>query len=94
MVNDAIAEQVLRAVGNLDATDPIGRQAHVLLERLRTVLAQPEALEAMAQAQDAEQAACMGEPSPWREDIAGQDAEWKSERRTAMLCALQAVGLA
>jgi hypothetical protein len=61
---------------------------------IRHVLRQPEVLELMAQAHDAEEAACKGEPSPWREDIAGQDAEWKSERRSAMLCALQAVGLA
>ena len=51
-------------------------------------------LELMAARHDAEQSAQMGEPSPWRDDLGGQDAEWKSERRVAMMCALQAVGLA
>ncbi len=62
---------------------------------LRALLQSPEVLEVMAMAHDAEEAAQKGEPSPWRPDLgADQDHEWRAERRAAMLCALQAVGLA
>lgn len=48
-------------------------------------------LEAMARAQDTEESAQKGEPSPWRDDLGGLDSEWKSERRVAMQCAVQAL---
>lgn len=52
-------------------------------------------IEEMCRGHDAEDAAQKGEPSPWRPDLgAYQDHEWRAERRAAMLCALQAVGLA
>jgi len=61
---------------------------------LRLILSRDDVLEVMAMAHDAEEAAQMGEPSPWRPDLGvDQDPEWRAERRTAMLCALQAVGL-
>lgn len=92
--SDQIAERVLRTLGNLQADEPIGRQQHLMRVRLTEILTAPETLEVMAMAADAEEAAQKGEPSPWRADIAGQDEEWKAERRCAMLCALKAVGLA
>ena len=93
--SDAITEELLRIVGNLDSSDPIGRVQHQMLQRLRDALGRPEVLELMAQAHDQEDAAQKGEPSPWRPDLgADQDHEWRAERRDAMLCALKAVGLA
>lgn len=87
-----LQKKVLYAVGrsaNISGTGPSG------LTILHALMASTEVLEAMAQAHDAEDAAQRGEPSPWREDLgADQDPEWRAERRTAMLCALQAVGLA
>lgn len=41
-------------------------------------------LEQMARAHDAEESAQRGEPSPWRDDIAGNDPEFRSERIFAM----------
>lgn len=90
----------------MDLSDKIKREVTDLIEwapddgklqpaaALRELLKRSNVLEVMAAAHDAEQSAQMGEPSPWRDDIGGNDPEWKSERRTAMLCALQAVGLA
>lgn len=70
---------------------------------LSNTLQLPQVLEAMCRAHDQEDCAQRGEPDPWadwivREHIEqnGQTAhdEWVAERRAAMLCALQAVGLA
>lgn len=63
--------------------------------------ASDETLEAMARAHDEEESAQKGEPSLWaiqdRGDWQGDDGDWaefRSERLTAMRCALKAVGLA
>jgi len=48
-----------------------------------------ELLEAMVRAHDREEAAQMGEPSPW--SIADRDPEWESERMFCMEAALSAI---
>ena len=48
-------------------------------------------LEAMARAHDKEEAAQMGEPSPWDIHAADLDPEWVDGRRVAMRCALTAL---
>ena len=48
-------------------------------------------LELMARAHDAEESAQRGEPSPWRNDIAGADPDFHDERIAAMRCAVAAL---
>ena len=49
-----------------------------------------KALEALARAYDHEEAACMGEPSPWVSADSGGDDEWKAERIVAARAGLDA----
>jgi len=49
-----------------------------------------KALEALARAYDHEEAACMGEPSPWVSADAEGDDEWKAERIVAARAGLDA----
>ena len=49
-----------------------------------------DVIEAMARAGDAEDSANRGEPTPWREDIAGNDPVFRSERLAVYRAALAA----
>lgn len=53
-----------------------------------TPVAQDRGLEALARAYDREEAACMGEPSPW--DSGADDAEWVAERISCASAAISA----
>lgn len=90
-MTDEIKRKVGLALGQAASISGRGPSGY---EIFKATMSEPDVLEAMAQAADQEEAAQKGEPSPWREDIAGNDEEWKAERRCAMLCALKAVGLA
>ena len=50
----------------------------------------PKGLEALARAYDGEDAACMGEPSPWMAADAEGDDEWKRERLSCAEVGLRA----
>lgn len=74
-------------------------EADLELVRMRAVLnlvsavAAPSAelLEAVARELDREDSAQRGEPSPWREDLLGEDEAFRSERRAVARCGLEAL---
>ena len=74
-------------------------EADLELARMRAVLnlvsaiAAPsdELLEAVAKELDREDSALRGEPSPWREDLLGEDGAFRSERRSVVRCGLAAL---